>query len=154
MAGRLEGKVAIVTGGASGLGLATVKRFLDEGAKVVMADIAAELGETEAGQLKAAGKPVTFKKLDVTSQEQWQEVVRSTVLAHGGLNVLVNSAGIAEAHGSPAPSSPGAVAIVKSRGVTLSRSPHDTGNDTGTPGLMRGLYAAMTVAPPARVGSR
>src|SRR5690606_22425779 len=58
------------------------------------------------------------------------------------------------ARGSASPRSPGTVLMVKSRGVTRSSSSQATGNETGTPGLMRGLYAATTVAPPARVESR
>ncbi len=63
-------------------------------------------------------------------------------------------AGIRSAHGSVSASSDAAVRSVKSRGVTASSSSHGTGNDTGVPGRTRGLYAATTVAPPARVESR
>lgn len=95
MTGRLEGKVAIVTGGASGIGLATVKRFLEEGARVVMADIDAELGHAEAAALKAAGKPVVFANIDISSAAQWRALVADTLQAFGGFDVLVNNAGYA-----------------------------------------------------------
>lgn len=95
MTGRLEGKIAIVTGGASGIGLVTVQKFLDEGAKVVMADIAEELGQAETGKLKAAGKPVVFSRIDISSAAQWEALVADTLKAFGGFNVLVNNAGYA-----------------------------------------------------------
>lgn len=95
MAGRLNGKVAIVTGGASGIGLATVKGFLEEGAKVVMADIADDLGRTEAGSLQAEGKSVVFCRIDVSSSAQWKELIVNCINTYGALNVLVNNAGFA-----------------------------------------------------------
>ncbi|MBR8173727.1 glucose 1-dehydrogenase [Burkholderia cenocepacia] len=95
MAGRLNGKVAIVTGGASGIGLATVKKFLEEGAKVVMADIAEELGQAESAALKAQGKPVMFARIDISSSRQWQTLLADTLQAFGGFDVLVNNAGYA-----------------------------------------------------------
>lgn len=95
MAGRLEGKVAIVTGGASGIGLATVERFLEEGARVVMADIAQELGQAAAGAWQAKGWPVVFCGVDVSSSAQWQTLAASTLQAFGRFDVLVNNAGYA-----------------------------------------------------------
>ncbi len=95
MAGRLNGKVAIVTGGASGIGLATVKKFLEEGAKVVMADIAEELGRAETAALQSEGKPVVFCRIDISSSAQWQALIAETVKKYGGFNVLVNNAGFA-----------------------------------------------------------
>lgn len=95
MTDRLKGKVAVVTGGASGIGLATVKRFLEEGAQVVMADIAEELGQAEAAKLKAEGKPVVFARIDISSSAQWQALVAGTLQAFGRWDVLVNNAGFA-----------------------------------------------------------
>ncbi|WP_198971906.1 SDR family NAD(P)-dependent oxidoreductase [Xylophilus sp. ASV27] len=95
MAARLKGKVAIVTGGASGIGLATVKKFLEEGAKVVMADIAEELGQSEAAALQSEGKPVVFRNIDISSGTQWKALIAETLKTHGGFNVLVNNAGFA-----------------------------------------------------------
>ncbi|MGC4250821.1 MAG: glucose 1-dehydrogenase [Sphingobium sp.] len=96
MTDRLKGKIAIVTGGASGIGLGVAKRFLDAGAQVVLADINAEAGEKEASALKAAGKPASFVKLDVASEADWKSVIEDTVKTLGGFNVLVNVAGICE----------------------------------------------------------
>ncbi len=89
MAGRLKGKVALVTGAASGIGRATVALFHAEGAKVAAADVnekgLAELGD--AADLKIV--------LDVTDEARWREVVDQVVAAFGRLDILVNSAGIA-----------------------------------------------------------
>lgn len=95
MAERLKNKVAVVTGGASGIGLATVRRFTDEGAQVVMADIAHELGRAEAATLQAEGRPVVFCHIDISDTTQWQALEAQTVKAFGGFDVLVNNAGYA-----------------------------------------------------------
>lgn len=95
MTERLKNKVAIVTGAASGIGLATARKFLDEGAQVVMADIAEALGEAETTRLKAEGKPVMFRKIDISCPDQWQALVDDTDNAFGGFDVLVNNAGYA-----------------------------------------------------------
>jgi NAD(P)-dependent dehydrogenase (short-subunit alcohol dehydrogenase family) len=97
MTARLEGKIALVTGGASGIGLGIVEKFLDAGAKVVIADVDVSRGEAETRRLTEAGKAVSFIKMDVTSQEQWEAAIGNTVRTLGGLNVLVNNAGICEA---------------------------------------------------------
>jgi NAD(P)-dependent dehydrogenase (short-subunit alcohol dehydrogenase family) len=86
----LNGKVAVVTGGASGIGRATVERFVDEGARVVIADIDAERGEALAAAL---GDAVAFKRTDVTDVDQVQALVDGCVEAFGGLDVMVNNAG-------------------------------------------------------------
>jgi 3(or 17)beta-hydroxysteroid dehydrogenase len=86
---RLAGKVALITGGAGGIGEATARLFTDEGAKVVVADVAAEQGGKLARELGAE-----FVRLDVTDEQQWSEVVRGIEARHAGLNVLVNAAGI------------------------------------------------------------
>ena len=91
---RLKDKIALVTGGASGIGLATVERFLDEGATVVMADMATAQGEAETKRLAAAGKPVSFVALDVTSPEQWDAAMAKIQSSVGPVDVLVNNAGI------------------------------------------------------------
>lgn len=90
MTGRLAGKVALVTGGAAGIGLAMVRRFREEGARVVVADIDAAAGERVA----ADGEGVAFERLDVTDDGNWADVV-DRVAALGGLDILVNNAGIA-----------------------------------------------------------
>ncbi len=89
--GRLDGKVALISGAARGQGEAEARRFVAEGAKVVIADVLDEEGEAVAHEL---GDDAVFVKLDVTSEEAWQEAVASTVDAFGGLHVLVNNAGV------------------------------------------------------------
>jgi NAD(P)-dependent dehydrogenase (short-subunit alcohol dehydrogenase family) len=91
MSGRIEGKVALVTGGASGLGEAIVRRFVAEGAKVVIADIDAAQGEALAAEL---GDAASFVRLDVTSEPAWLEALAETGQRHGHLDILVNNAGI------------------------------------------------------------
>lgn len=90
MTGRLEGKVAIVTGGASGIGAATCRRFVEEGARLVMTDI------DPAGEdiVKELGGDATFLLHDVSNETRWREVVAETVQRHGGLDILVNCAGL------------------------------------------------------------
>jgi NAD(P)-dependent dehydrogenase (short-subunit alcohol dehydrogenase family) len=90
MAGELSGKVAIVTGGASGLGRATVELFLKEGAKVVIADVD-KRGEELA---RALGNAALFKQTDVAVEEQIQGLVDFAIDRFGGLHVMVNNAGI------------------------------------------------------------
>jgi 3alpha(or 20beta)-hydroxysteroid dehydrogenase len=91
MAGRLDGKVALISGGARGQGATEARRFVAEGAKVVIGDVLDTEGEAVATDLGDEGAFVT---LDVTSEENWQEAVDSTVDAFGGLHVLVNNAGV------------------------------------------------------------
>jgi 3(or 17)beta-hydroxysteroid dehydrogenase len=88
---RLEGKVGLITGGASGIGLAAARRFAEEGATVVLADIDRTAGEAACRTLPRS----RFQLLDVTSDEAWREAADAVVARHGGLDVLVNSAGIA-----------------------------------------------------------
>lgn len=89
-----EGKVAIVTGGSSGIGKAIAERFVEEGMEVVIADVDAETGESVAEDLD-----VTFMECDVSDYEQVENVVNSTVEEHGKLDVMVNNAGIGSTHG-------------------------------------------------------
>ena len=89
--GLLDGKVCLVTGAASGIGEATAKLFVEEGATVVLTDRQVEKGEAAA---QAIGAGASFKPLDVTSLEAWQQVVGETVAEHGTLDVLVNNAGV------------------------------------------------------------
>jgi 3(or 17)beta-hydroxysteroid dehydrogenase len=89
--GRVDGKVALVTGGASGLGKATVKVLAREGARVVIADVNEAGAKQLAGELGGAALAL---RLDVTSEADWQRAIAETVRAFGGLHVLVNNAGI------------------------------------------------------------
>lgn len=86
----LKGKVAIVTGGASGIGAAAVRIFQQLGARVTVADIQTEAGRAMAQELSEG---VRFSQLDVSSEEDWQRAVEETEAAFGPVNVLVNNAG-------------------------------------------------------------
>jgi NAD(P)-dependent dehydrogenase (short-subunit alcohol dehydrogenase family) len=88
---RLEGKVALITGAASGMGAATARMFAREGAKVVIADMLAHEGQLVADAIGAAAR---FVALDVTNEESWETVVAETVRHFGKLDILVNNAGI------------------------------------------------------------
>ena len=90
---RLEGRVAVVTGAASGIGRATAYRLADEGAKVVLTDIADESGELVAKHLRELGHEATFLHHDVTSQQDWERVVEQALEEFGQLDILVNNAG-------------------------------------------------------------
>ncbi|MBM4362387.1 MAG: SDR family oxidoreductase [Deltaproteobacteria bacterium] len=141
MTGRLEGKVAVVTGGASGIGLAVVERFVAEGARVVFCDLTPrggqeandraggamhharrEAGGANDGAAIAArlGERVRFVPADVTSEEQLGAVFRTATEAFGGLDIVVNNAGIGTAEGPLAHVPPGVfqrVMDVNVRGV-------------------------------------
>jgi NAD(P)-dependent dehydrogenase (short-subunit alcohol dehydrogenase family) len=96
--GRLDGKVAIITGGASGIGATTAKLAAKEGCKVVIGDIQIEAGTNlEAEILKAGGKAI-FVYLDVTVEENWRTTIETVIERYGKLNVLVNNAGIVIQH--------------------------------------------------------
>jgi 3alpha(or 20beta)-hydroxysteroid dehydrogenase len=88
---RLEGKVAIVTGAARGTGAATARCFVEEGARVVLADIRDDLGE---GVAKELGDGALYVHLDVTSEADWSRAVETTLERFGSVDVLVNNAGL------------------------------------------------------------
>jgi NAD(P)-dependent dehydrogenase (short-subunit alcohol dehydrogenase family) len=91
MPGELAGKVAIVTGGASGIGRATVELFVEEGAKVVLADVDEPRGEAVAASL---GASAAFRRTDVATADEIQGAVDFAVERFGGLHVMFNNAGI------------------------------------------------------------
>jgi 3-oxoacyl-[acyl-carrier protein] reductase len=90
----IEGRVAIVTGAASGMGRATAHLFSDEGARVAVVDIAPGGADAVAGEIQAAGGEATAFNADVASLEQIQKLVADVVAAYGALDILVNNAGI------------------------------------------------------------
>jgi NAD(P)-dependent dehydrogenase (short-subunit alcohol dehydrogenase family) len=96
MAGRVDGKTALVTGGASGLGAESARRLAREGAKVLLTDLAAEAGQAVADEILDAGGTAAFLVQDVTDEARWSEVVQAAVDRFGGVDVLVNSAGVAD----------------------------------------------------------
>ncbi|MEK6268522.1 MAG: SDR family oxidoreductase [Planococcus sp. (in: firmicutes)] len=90
----LAGKVAIVTGGASGIGFATAKAFLDKGAKVVIGDYNEEGGQQAEQQLKQGEADVAFINVDVANEESVEQMVAATVKRFGRVDIIVNNAGI------------------------------------------------------------
>ena len=93
---RLEGRVALVTGGASGIGKAIVERLASEGAAVMVTDIDDAKGTELAERLGGEGGRAEYAHLDVTSEEEWQASVAATVDRLGALDVLVNNAGMGD----------------------------------------------------------
>jgi NAD(P)-dependent dehydrogenase (short-subunit alcohol dehydrogenase family) len=91
---RLAGKVALITGGSSGMGKCEAEIFAREGARVVVADILQAEGDAVVRDIEKAGGQARFAKLDVSSEDDWRAAVAATVASYGKLDVLVNNAGI------------------------------------------------------------
>ena len=91
---RLQGKVALITGAARGQGAAEARLFAQEGAKVVLADVADQDGTIVAAEIAEAGGDALYVHLDVTSEDEWDAAVRAAVASFGKLDILVNNAGI------------------------------------------------------------
>ncbi|MSQ12623.1 MAG: glucose 1-dehydrogenase [Dehalococcoidia bacterium] len=92
--GRLDGKVALVSGAARGLGAAEARLFAQEGAKVILGDVLEVEGRRTAAEIGEAGGQAVFLKLDVTKEEDWKRAVDLAVSRFGKLTTLVNNAGI------------------------------------------------------------
>lgn len=94
--GRFDGRVALVTGGASGIGKATAKQIAAEGGSVVIADLQDDLGAEVAKEIEQAGGKAIYVHLDVTDEQGWADAVATTIDTYGGLGILVNNAGIGD----------------------------------------------------------
>jgi len=124
MSGRLEGKVALITGGTSGIGRCTVERFVEQGARVVFTGRRAELGQAISDETGA-----TFVEADVTREDDVERSIRNVVDTHGRLDVLFNNAG------GPAP-------VGRLETVPLE------GFDAAVAVLVRGVFTYMKYAAP------
>ena len=93
---RFDGRVALVTGGASGIGKATAERIAAEGGSVVIADVQDDLGREVVAKIEADGGSAHYVHLDVTDEAGWTAAVAETVERFGSLDVLVNNAGIGD----------------------------------------------------------
>src|SRR3954447_1328172 len=93
---RLEGRVALITGAASGIGKMTAQRLVEEGAAVLVTDIQVDAGEATAKELGNNGGKAAFFKNDVTSETDWEAAVAQAVAECGGLDILVNNAGMGD----------------------------------------------------------
>jgi len=91
---RLHNQVAIITGGANGIGYAAVERFAEEGAKVVLADYDEATGKGAANKLRDLGYDVTFIQVNVANRESVQRLIDLSVETYGGIDILINNAGI------------------------------------------------------------
>ncbi|MDP3489864.1 MAG: glucose 1-dehydrogenase [Phenylobacterium sp.] len=94
MSGRVDGKVALVTGAASGIGRACAERLAAEGARVVLTDLTDETGAALAAEINSRGAQATYLHQDVTDEDQWVQVIADVRQAFGRLDILVNNAGI------------------------------------------------------------
>jgi 3alpha(or 20beta)-hydroxysteroid dehydrogenase/cyclopentanol dehydrogenase len=92
--GRLDGKVALISGGARGQGATEAKLFAQEGAKVVFGDVLDDAGKRVEADIRQAGGEATYIHLDVTQEADWQQAVVTAVSTYGKLDILVNNAGI------------------------------------------------------------
>ncbi len=97
--GRIQGKVAVITGAASGMGRATALRFAKEGASVVLTDLNSQGGETAVAECAAAGGRAVFQRTDVTSEADIKAAVARAVKEYGRLDIMFNNAGVAGAVG-------------------------------------------------------
>ena len=92
--GKLDGKVALISGGARGQGAAEAETFVREGARVVFGDVGDDDGKKVEAAIRAGGGEATYLHLDVTSEADWQKAVQTAIDRYGKLNVLINNAAI------------------------------------------------------------
>ena len=91
---RLDGKSALVTGAASGMGAATARLFAREGAKVMATDVLESEGQAVIEDIMAAGGTARFEQHDISNEADWERVVASTIDAFGAIDILINNAGV------------------------------------------------------------
>lgn len=91
---RLDGRVALISGAARGIGAQAARRMVESGAKVVIGDVREDLGRRTAEEIAGSTGDCRFTPLDVTDQESWQAAVDFTVESYGRLDILVNNAGV------------------------------------------------------------
>src|SRR5438128_2738324 len=97
---RLDGKVAIISGGANGMGAEEVRLFAREGAAVVIADVLEQEGKQVEAEVLAADGKALFVRTDVTAEADWQNVIDQTLARFGRLDILVNNAGLSSTSAS------------------------------------------------------
>ncbi|MCE2499824.1 MAG: glucose 1-dehydrogenase [Dehalococcoidia bacterium] len=91
---RLEGKIAIVTGAARGMGEVEARLFAEEGATVVLCDVSDDAGQRVADDIVSSGRAAEYVRLNVTDEDNWRQVIGDAVAKYGRLDILVNNAGI------------------------------------------------------------
>ncbi|KAL3536062.1 hypothetical protein ACH5RR_004523 [Cinchona calisaya] len=134
---RLEGKVALITGGASGIGECTAKLFSQHGAKVAIADIQDELGRSLAETLGSSN--TTYIHCDVTNEDHIKNAVNKTVATYGKLDIMFNNAGIADQN--------------KARIIDNEKADFERVLKINVTGVFLGMKHAARVMVPARSGS-
>jgi NAD(P)-dependent dehydrogenase (short-subunit alcohol dehydrogenase family) len=95
MTGAVNGKIVLVTGAASGIGRASAERLAKEGAVVILTDVQESKGKTIVETINATGGAAEWHRLDVTSEDEWRDLIADVAARHGRLDVLVNNAGVA-----------------------------------------------------------
>ncbi|HEX4890058.1 MAG TPA: SDR family NAD(P)-dependent oxidoreductase, partial [Alphaproteobacteria bacterium] len=94
---RVDGKVALISGGARGIGGMSAQKLAEAGAKVVITDLREDEAQVTLAAIKKAGGDAKFFKHDVAQEEQWEAAVKFAVQSYGGVDILLNNAGIAGA---------------------------------------------------------
>jgi NAD(P)-dependent dehydrogenase (short-subunit alcohol dehydrogenase family) len=136
---RLAGRVALITGAASGIGKATAERLAAEGAAVMITDIDDDDGKAVACALGARGRQAAYLHLDVGSEQEWQRAVEGAVEQLGGLDVLVNNAGV---RGEPEPIEETSLASWD-RSITVLQTGVFLGMKWAAPALLESGHASV-----------